>query len=624
VLGAGGCFALTGADAQPTASPGFAAVLTRGYDSARSGWNRAETTLTQDAVRLHGIRRAYTLQMEGDARGCEASVLIVPNVMTPTGFRLNLAIQASMSDGLWAFNAETGEVVWAKKLGIPVKGTAGLDMFAINDNWGILGTPVIDPNTMIGYCVAWSSPDRSVANARYYAHAFNAGDGSPAAAPVDLTDVTFDAGHGIPQQTLGTIYRKQRTALLLSRKAVVVCFAAGAESAPTNHGWVLALSVSPFQVQAAWNDTPRYHGGGIWLAGGGPAADDAGNIYLATGNGSFDGATEFSESIVKLSLNGNSFSVAGNFAPFTDALRAGMPADTVSIAAERPRPAQMMLREPDGDGPIDSIPDRPGRRPVPPDAAGGGNGWTDQDLGSAGVLLIPSLGLLLSCGKDGIVYTLDPDAMGHTALADFASPEAIAANYRHLKQAFWFTFFPGWDASPAPTDLTKLNVDYAQQTHHQHSTPVYYESPVNGPMVFTCGENGPVRAWGIDRATKAISYLANSDEFASPNAKRPPGGMTGGMMTVSSNGNVAGTGLLAVTFPYGNANKEVTGGFLVVYDPEHFDIRPDGTRRLRPLWRSQDWNVQFTFAKFTPPVISGGRIFVPTYQDHVDVYTLAA
>jgi len=611
-------------NAQP--APRWAPVLTRGYDNSRTGWNAAENTLTQDSVRTRGIQHFYTLQMEGDARGCEAAPLIVPNVLTRTGYKMNLAIQASMSDGLWCFNADTGEVLWAVKLGMPIKGDKSFDMYQINDNWGILGTPVIDPDTNILYCVTWTSPDRSVAKSSYYAHAVHVADGSPAANPVALAGATFDPGHGLAKMTLGTIYRKQRTALLLANppagKVVVACFAAGAESAPTNHGWVIALSANPFKIAASWVNTPHWQGGGIWLGAGGPCADANGDIYVTNGNGSFDGVTDFGESFVKLRYANNALTVVDSFTPFTDAGRAGLPANTASVNMPNTakRASNDMTRDPDGDGPVDKLP-RVATVDLPSGVAQANLAWTDQDLASSGVVLVPKQNLLIGAGKDGILYVLDKNNLGQTKLADFASPAAIANNNKRLKDALWFTFFPGWNVSPTPTDLTKLNVDYAQRTHHQHSTPVYYESPINGPMLFTCGENGPVRVWSVKN--QKITYLADTDEYASPNAEVPPGGMTGGMMCASSNGLTQGSGLLTVIFPYGNANKEVTDGFFVIYDPDNFDIRPDGSKKLRPLWKSSDWGIQFKFSKFNVPVISGGKIFIPTYEDHVDVYSLA-
>jgi hypothetical protein len=41
------------------------------------------------------------------------------------------------------------------------------------------------------------------------------------------------------------------------------------------------------------------------------------------------------------------------------------------------------------------------------------------------------------------------------------------------------------------------------------------------------------------------------------------------------------------------------------------------------LWDSQDWNLTFSFCKFTPPVVANGKLYVPTYDARVDAYGLA-
>jgi hypothetical protein len=49
-------------------------------------------------------------------------------------------------------------------------------------------------------------------------------------------------------------------------------------------------------------------------------------------------------------------------------------------------------------------------------------------------------------------------------------------------------------------------------------------------------------------------------------------------------------------------------------------VTPDGF--LKVLWDSQQWNIQFLFNKFNPPVVDGGQIYVPNYNGGVDLYRL--
>ena len=94
-------------------------------------------------------------------------------------------------------------------------------------------------------------------------------------------------------------------------------------------------------------------------------------------------------------------------------------------------------------------------------------------------------------------------------------------------------------------------------------------------------------------------------------------------MSLSSNHGAPDSTVLWATVPYGDANATVTNGRLLAYDPENFTINPDGSRTISKLWDSQDWGIAFLFNKFNPPVVSGGKLFVPNYSGGVDVYGLA-
>lgn len=249
------------------------------------------------------------------------------------------------------------------------------------------------------------------------------------------------------------------------------------------------------------------------------------------------------------------------------------------------------------------------------------NGADDMDLGSGGPVCIEDFGIVAGAGKDGILYVTDMHHMGKTTNLDFKNP---AGNYAKLKTPpIWFTFFPGFQVNPSPQDITRLNFLFNNLTHHQHSTPVVYDSPVHGKMLFNWGENGNLRAWSIDGNGK-VTYLACSAEIASPQAPLATnGGMPGGMLSLSCNGKTANTGLVWALVPEGDANKQHTPGLLYCYDADNFLTFPDGSKQLKLLWNSGDWGLNFTHPKFNVPVVSGGKVLVPTYDGRIDVYGLA-
>ena len=91
------------------------------------------------------------------------------------------------------------------------------------------------------------------------------------------------------------------------------------------------------------------------------------------------------------------------------------------------------------------------------------------------------------------------------------------------------------------------------------------------------------------------------------------------MITLSSNG--PDEGIVWGTAPTdGDANKGVVPGIVRAYDAADFDAAasPGAPAKLRLLWQQDG----FTYSKFCPPVVADGRLFVPTYDGRVDVYTL--
>jgi PQQ enzyme-like repeat protein len=583
------------------------AVTTRAYDSSRSGANPREAALTPDAVAARGMRRRLRLRLIGDARGAEAQPLVVPDVEFDDGTRREVVYLATMANQVWAYDAADGTLLWARALGRPVQSSRAIDSYLVNDHWGILGTPVIDLERQALYAVAWTSSDGSPDRARHLLFSLSLVDGRLLQPALDLEDAVYDPGHGLPVQRFSSAARKQRAALLLTRiggrATVFIAFGSVRETDRTSRGWIVACDVGAWRLAAAWASTARGHGAGIWQAGAGLVADAEGSIYAMTGNGDFDGITDFGESFVKLTYTPAPGGASGSlgltdwWTPWTDATRTGRPGEPAIARAQAVTPTNFR-----------------------PAAAADCEDWNDMDLGGGGPVLVPSAGALVGAGKDGVLYVLDSDALGRTTPADLQHP---AANYGRLKSpAIFFTYYPGPTPSPAPDAITDLNFSWADRTHHQHGSPVHWTSPEHGPSLYNWGENGNLRAWAID-AGGAVTYLACSAEQASANAPVPCGGMPGGMLTLSANGDQPHSAIVWATVPYQDANKTIGPGRLLAYDATEFGTFGDGSRQLRVLWDSQAAAVEFTYNKFNPPAVANGRLIVPTYDGHVDVYTLA-
>ena len=166
-----------------------------------------------------------------------------------------------------------------------------------------------------------------------------------------------------------------------------------------------------------------------------------------------------------------------------------------------------------------------------------------------------------------------------------------------------------------PTNLSTIPTTYGGYTHHQHSTPVAYQSPDHGFMIFTGGENGPVRAFTLN-PNFTLTYLACGQITASASCG-PPGGMPGTMMTLSANGPGTNTAVLWCLIPYGDANKTITPGRLVAYGANWIDQNG----HLIVLWDSETYgNYGIMHNKFNIPAVINGKVYVPSYDGRVLVF----
>jgi hypothetical protein len=610
------------------------AVLTRAYDNNRSGANLQESILTQASIKAKGVRLVTTIPVFGDARGLEAQPLILPRVQTAKGLR-DVMVLPSMANKVRGVDAKTGEDIWQADLGTPVTGSPAIDSKMVNDKWGVLSTGVIDPDSQRVYLVAWVSPDGSADRAAHFINGLDVKDGSSVFPPVPLAGAISGAQH------YDSMLRKQRSSLLLTNVngKKTIFFASGTVQETQNGaaGWVFAFDVAGNKVAASLA-LSQGHGAGVWMAGQGLAADRTGRLYGVSGNGSFNGTTDFGESVFKMryrpatATTAASLSVTSRWAPYSDAARLGQdptrsspnlapddklagvsaPSEQMRMPVNGMRPLAL-----EGAKEVTNTDENTGKpvKLVYPKITAQERGFADEDLGSAGGTLIEKYQIYLAAGKDGIGYAVKTANMGNTQPADFANMKANCAKL--AAPPVWLTASPG-PVDPCPQDATALDFLPWGKTRHMHSTPVQYWS-ADGLKIFVWGENSQLHEWAMSTTGK-LTYVAQGNEFASPQITTSPGGMPGGFCTLSANGNKAGTALLWCTVPYGDANAgdpvtHVTNGRLLCYDPDHI---VNGT--IPVLWDSERWGIQFLFNKFLPPIVDGGQVYVPNYNGGVDVY----
>ena len=470
---------------------------------------------------------------------------------------------------------------------------------------------MIDPLGNALYCVTMSSPDGTFGHTDFMLHRLSLIDGRQDRMPLDLSTATYQPPGGLPLQIFGKVARKQRPGLLLDRRGgvntVYIAFGSFNEDADTNQGWVLACDVTNINmsVEAAWTSTSRYSGGGIWMAGGGLMMDDQGFVHGMTGNASFDGVTDFGECFFKLKYTSKTVAVPAKlecvdwFSPYTD----------TGLYGGDPTVADLSLL--------------PGFvNDTPPGSTSNRNDSLDLDLGSGAPAHFSksatgySKNVVIGSGKLGIGYVLDSDNMGRTQLASFAADRIQKEVYGALLSPPIALTFNGVGIDCAPTDLSKHNPMPFGYTQHLHSQVIAFVSNDHGPMILLNGENGPVRALAL-KPDYTLSYLGCGAEVASQGMP-PPGGMAGGMISLSANGK--NDGILWDCQPIsGDSNKHIVDGRLVAYAANWFVGTPGNASMVR-LWCSSDWGIQFSVNKFCPPACVNGKVYVPTYDARILVF----
>jgi hypothetical protein len=200
-------------------------------------------------------------------------------------------------------------------------------------------------------------------------------------------------------------------------------------------GYCFAFDVASNTVSAMLALTAG-EGAGVWMAGQGAVADAQGFLYVITGNGDFDGVSQWGESFLKLKYTPSSagvpatLQVTDHWTPWTDLARTGQVAAHgvklagVSVPSEAIKPVGGGMNISLKDAklvPMVSDQGTPLLLVFPQMATGN---WSDEDWGSAGPACIFSIGVCVATGKDGIAFPIKAGDLGGTTLADLATPKA--------------------------------------------------------------------------------------------------------------------------------------------------------------------------------------------------------
>jgi hypothetical protein len=230
---------------------------------------------------------------------------------------------ATENDSVYAFDADGTATtpLWQTSLltgGAQPLTTTDVNCTNITPVYGITSTPVIDPATNTMFVVARTKTG-TTGNYTYYQTLFALNSVTGAILQSVQIQASFTAHN--KTVTFNTLTENQRAGLLLANGVVYIAWASHCDNQPY-HGWVIGYNETTLQQSGVYTTSPDGVEGGIWMGGGGLAADASGNIFLSTGNGTYDASTggeDYGDSIVKLTAVDGVLSVGDSFTPLDQA-----------------------------------------------------------------------------------------------------------------------------------------------------------------------------------------------------------------------------------------------------------------------------------------------------------------
>jgi hypothetical protein len=261
-------------------------VYTFHNDLARTGQNLQEYALTPTTVGGGSFGKRWSCAVDGEIFG---QPLYVASLGISGGVH-NVLFLVTQNDSIYAIDADDPACTtyWhVSLLGTGVTPISYLDLGGCNDigQFGITGTPVIDPSTATLYFVAAT---KESGNFFQRLHALNIATGAEqSGSPVVIQSTINGTGAGGSTVSFSALWQNQRPGLALFNGGVFVAWSGHCDIKPY-WGWLIRYDAATLAQTAVFNVAPNGSEGGIWMSAGAPAVDSADRMFLSTGNGTFD------------------------------------------------------------------------------------------------------------------------------------------------------------------------------------------------------------------------------------------------------------------------------------------------------------------------------------------------
>lgn len=498
-------------------------VVTHHNDIARTGQNLTETTLNPSNVTSAKFGKIGFYSVDGLV---DAQPLYVSSLAVPGNGTHNLLIVATEHDSVYAFDADSGTVIWqtsALQSGETTSDSRGCTQ--VTPEIGITSTPVIDRSRGTNGVVYVVAMSKDATHYHQRVHALDLALGTELfGGPVDVqakypgrgdnsdgTNVVFD-----PAQY------EERAGLLLMNGILYTSWTSHCDIRPYT-GWIIAYDAGTLAQTSVLNVTPNGNEGAIWMAGSGLAADSSGNIYFLDANGVFDAT-----------LNSSGFPSGGDYGnAFTKLSTSGglAVADYFEMADQASE-----------------------------------NG-ADTDLGSGGALVLPDLTdgsgntvhLAVGAGKDRIIYVVNRDSMGKFTATNSGIYQQVSGQLPgsvfSMPAYFNGTLYYGAVGGPIqafPISNAKLSSTATAHTSNSFpypgTTPAISANDSSNGIVWAVENSKPAVLHAYDATTLSELYNSNQasgarDHFGNGNKYMTPTIVNGKVFVGTPNG-VAVFGLL--------------------------------------------------------------------------------
>jgi hypothetical protein len=203
----------------------------------------------------------------------------------------------------------------------------------------------------------------------------------------------------------------------------------------------------------------------------------------------------------------------------------------------------------------------------------------DLDLSASGPLLIPGTTLLAGGGKTGDLYVLDTGNLGH------------------------------WNAGDSQV-VQSLNITAGNTGVNQIlGGPVYWEgsAATGGPLIYNWASEDVLKAYAFNGSTFTTTPSMTGGYVAA---------LPGAILALSSNGNAQGSGVLWANIAGNQAVSPHVLATLHAFNAENI------TNELWNFTMNATRDYYGNYARFVPPLVVNGKVYVATGSNQVVAYGL--